>query len=153
MRKITSFVIVSVLAGAFWIFRPYQSYDKDKVHPSIISLVKPYKRVGTSYWMDGGSVTIFIEDSRGTQFFGCIPEPDHQRLFVGAEHYLDATAVEVKNSTNSIAYLLSVVRSSPQPSRANDSSVARASGRLRDWLVVAWRGITKRYQSMPPETE
>jgi hypothetical protein len=146
---VTIWILVGLLSGALWIFRPYTSYNKAKVHPSIASLVQPFKTIATAYWMDGGSLSILLVDSRGIEFVACLPEPDYRRLFIGASHYCDAGAVEIPDPQDSIACLLDMIRSGGHHSHANDSAVALASGRLRDWLTLGWRTTTKRYRFLP----
>ena len=48
-------VLLALAASLFIAYQPDPRYDRQKVHPRLLSLQQPYKTVRTYYFMDGGA--------------------------------------------------------------------------------------------------
>lgn len=145
-KTISLWISSIFLIALIWIYRPYPGFDSTKVIPEIATLEKPFKTVVLQYWMDGGSVGITIVDVDGKELKACIPEPDHQRLYIGATHHWEKnTAKEIANPKDSISQLLTLIRTHDTFTHSNDLYLAAASGRVRDYFRVAYRSMTRQY--------
>jgi len=74
MRKtlLISLVFFAILAVAVLSW-PTAGYDLNRVHPSLRQLATPYQTVGTSYFLDGGSIGVAIVDRDGRRLLLALP--------------------------------------------------------------------------------
>ena len=109
-------VLLSLAASLFIAFQPDPRYDREKVHPRLLSLQQPYKTVRTYYFMDGGSIGIEIVDREGRkeQFavLALMGEPNpYTRVLVGGLHHRAPGAVELHDASgNQVRMALFLVR-------------------------------------------
>jgi hypothetical protein len=57
------FNLAAFVSLAIWLFVP--SYDLNNVNPSLRALQRPYQSVIVDYYLDGGSIGLFITDKTG----------------------------------------------------------------------------------------
>src|SRR5690242_13890513 len=93
--------LVVVLVAYHW---QAPKWDIQKVHPAIRELAEPYQAVGTAFYLDGGSISIWILDKNGHRLELALPVSSskgkrvYSHLFIGAKHRSLPDAMEVEFS-------------------------------------------------------
>jgi len=155
MRKtlIISLVFFATVAvtSLMW---PTASYDLNRVHPSLRQLATPYQTVGTSYFLDGGSIGVVIVDRDGRRLLLALPVSyqdgrKYPQLFIGATHTSKTGAVEVAFSQDTRRMLISVIERHRSSADLSDSALVSLRGAPRDharlWshaAVTFWEKLT-----------
>lgn len=137
-------IVIATISGSYlWIYRPFEKYNQADVLDSLQSLSGPYKEISTSHWMDGGSIGVYIIDSKGVIFEGCLLQPNYERFYYGASHPSKEGARELYNPEPTIQHIVHILRTNPNPSYFDDLATAKVSGRLRDTIRLMFRNVTK----------
>jgi hypothetical protein len=138
---LTLSVLLLVIA---WVFRPYESPDLDKVDSALKSLVRPYKKIDTFHFKDGGSVGIKITGRNNKIFMACFPaysligDNNYQRLFIGGTHHTDKQVKETSNEHTKLR-ILQILRERPGNKLYDDACIAKSSTRWSDYFNVIWK--------------
>ena len=129
------------------IYRPYSKANMKLVHPDIANMAPPYEST-YSYWMDGGSIGIKINDIQGGTSSICIPKPLGQedlykgKIYLGSTHFKDKDAFEVTKHPDTTLLIANILRNRKKPYLYTDLACAELSGRTRDYIRLIWRRFT-----------
>ena len=134
-------VLLSLAASLFIAFQPDPRYDREKVHPRLLSLQQPYKTVRTYYFMDGGSIGIEIVDREGRkeQFavLALMGEPNpYTRVLVGGLHHRAPGAVELHDPESTRRMLICVLSDYPNRKASDNANLARLRGYTKDSITL-----------------
>jgi len=160
MRRTLLFLLAVGLSliflSAAWLFRPYEKADPDLVISELRDLEEPFQAVHTAYYLDGGSIGIWIIDNEGTELKMCLPAPlgeedPYKRLFIGQLHYSEEGAREIMNSRDTILRVQEILRKNKNLNKFADIALAHSSGRLSDYLRIIRRAHITRVYPDPAE--
>jgi hypothetical protein len=139
MRKklIISIAFLAILLAAVLLW-PAAGYDISRVHPCLRELATPYQSVGTSYYLDGGSIGITITDRDGRKLQLALPVSEERgrsypQLFMGATHRSKTNAVEIAFSEDTRRMLISVIEDHRTPGDSSDIALISLRGSPRDY--------------------
>ncbi len=150
-KTVSSVVVVVIVLTAVWLW-PFSSYDLSRMHPSIRSLVRPYRSVTAEYYLDGGSVGIDITDQNGQRLQLAIPNYDgpgdkrtYHRLFIGATYASRTGAVEIAFTEDTKRCLADIIGRYATPGPDRDSAVIALRGSPLDYAEVHTRVLLNRF--------
>ncbi len=134
-------VLLALAASLFIAFQPDPRYDRQKVHPRLLSLQQPYKTVRTYYFMDGGSIGIKIIDRDGREerfaVLALMGEPNpYTRVLVGGLHRRVPGAVELQDPENTRRMLICILSDYPNRKASDDANLARLRGYTKDSITL-----------------
>jgi hypothetical protein len=135
---------------AFCFFRPSPDYDVSRVEPRLRALREPYKKVGTAFYMDGGSVGISITDRDGKVEQFAIPVDlgsthRYDAVYVGAMHAREPGAVLVADSEQTKRMLIHVLDAIPKRNQSDDTCLMSLRRSPADFTFYFIRKVTGVY--------
>ena len=136
-RRFSALTLLIVLSAAGYLWRPHSKPQKQLVDSRLTALSEPYRKVQSSYFSDGGSIGIAIEDANGIKAEFALPNTmvgreDYQKVYVGGVQVHYEKAVEVEHSPETKQELIAIL-ASHSSDRSNAASLATLSGRLSDF--------------------
>ena len=143
-------IAVPILILAGWSLWPLPSYDASQVCPQLISLQKPYQKVKTALFLDGGSIGIEIIDRDGQREQFALPcpsdntnYPGYSRVFVGALWNHRKGAIEISNPEPTKLMLVKILQDYPNRSAHDDASLFFLRRKPIDYIrfvIHKWKG-------------
>jgi hypothetical protein len=134
-------LIFLLIILTLWIIRPPSSYDKSKIDDRLTLLEEPFKEVRTSYFQDGGSISITIIDKNDTPLIIALPVRDfgdtsYDQIYFGVKHYseLKDGEVEVENPNETKLMLLDILDRYSDSDPYIDFVLCLLRGRAKDYI-------------------
>ena len=137
-------MLFAIVISILWIIRPCNSYDKSKIDKRLTSLEEPFKLVGTSCYLDGGSVAIKIIDKNDIILKIAFPvtgfDPSYEQIYFGAYHidHLKEGDVEIENPLETKLMLQDILHRYSNRDPHLHLALCTIRGRVVDHIKVAY---------------
>lgn len=137
-------ILFAIIISILWIIRPCTSYDKSIIDKKLTSLEEPFKSVGSSYYLDGGSVGIEIIDNNNIVLKIALPvidfERSYEQIYFGTCHIgsSDEGIAEVKNSAETKLMLQDILHRYSKGNPQLVLGLCALRGRVIDYIKIIY---------------
>ena len=135
------FMVLSALISlAIWLFVP--SYDVNNVDPSLRALERPYQSVIVEYYLDGGSIGLFVSDKAGkSASFGLRVTRENDKdvyktLFIGDPRKTNNPGTRVSLNSDTKNFIIEIMDRYGRLDMNKKAALMKIRGNLKDWLRI-----------------